>query len=479
MFTFIGIFVVPLGAYWFLKLNTKRLLQLFAATTPFSAASIIEFKGSVFGMVPSFYVALLLICVFIINLILGKSKIKVDAVRKYYYLCFASMWLYYLLSLIFPAILLLCGSSYELFNPAFEDKIYSNDIPIYTFTQFVYFTCFLFTSLVIMNETVNTSDVKGLLKIILRMTTFTILWGFFFYILNLTGLAEYPAWVFNNHPGYAQGFNQKVGLLSRMSSVAQEPSVYGYFLSIMLSLVMMLNMLDFYVLKQNYQQLLCLLLMAASIMTTSTTAFFGILTSIMMTILLSALCGKFYKAMKYLSKQLLILSAIIAGLFFIILNKFDFDINNFIDIFYFLTFQKGKTGSGEERSESFFHGINVLSDTFYLGSGFASNRNFDIGSTILSNTGIIGLTLFLCSFGGVIVFSLVKIKMSIAQTNEFNDTAKIAMAFVAALMTALILMFISIPDFVNMYFWLILGLLMGVTKLISSKATPELVHTSL
>ena len=472
MLTLLGIIVVPLGIFWCFRLNATRLLYLFTAVTPLSAATIVEFNGSTFGMPPSFFIAILLIYVFLIRCFTHKSKILIGGAERYYYLSFFILWLYNLISLLFPAIFLLFRNSYYLFNPAFNDMNYASDIPSYTITQFVYFTFFLLTTFVIMNETTNLCVAKKILKIILGAALFSAIWGVVFYILNITGVVVYPYWIFNNHPGYLQGYDQKFGILSRMSSVAQEPSVYGYFLAIMISMVLALNVLDLYVLKPVGQKGLFFILILTAILTTSTTAYIGILTSIMITILLAALFGLLRKALSYLFKQLIFISLIFVGLLSVVFNKIDLDLDAIRESIYQLTILKSETGSGNERSESFFHGIKLLSDTFYLGSGFASNRNFDMGSTILANTGIIGLILFICSFGGAIAFSLFKTKMSVKLNSRLDDVNKIVISLVSALVTALVLMFISIPDFVNMYFWLILGLLMGMTRLISNNQPP-------
>lgn len=467
--TLLGIIVVPLGLFWLFKLNSTKLLYLFTAVTPFSAATIVEFKGSTFGMPPSFFIGILLIIALLIKYISHRSKICVDGLQKYYYLSFSILWLYSFMSLLLPAVFLLFGNSYSLFNPAFADQNYSGDVPTYTVTQFVYFTFFLATTFAVMIETTNICVAKKSLKIILEVAMFTVIWGIVFYILNFAGVTEYPHWVFNNHPGYSQGYDQKFSILSRMASVAQEPSIYGYFLSIMISMVMTFNVLDFYVLKPATQKIFCFVMIATALMTTSSTAFLGIFISIMMTTLLAILCKVFGKALSYLFKQLVVLSVVGISLFIIIIQKINFDKDAVVDTFYQLTILKATTGSGEERSESFFHGIKVLSDTFYLGSGFGSNRNFDLGSTILANTGIIGLILFMCSFGGVILISLLKAKKILRLEKNLDDAAKITIGLVSALMTALALMFTSVPDYVNMYFWLIIGLLMGTTKLISNK----------
>lgn len=464
MLTLIGVIVVPLGAYWLIKLDTNKLLYMFAATAAFSSATIVEFKGSTFGMPPSFFIGILLILASTIRCIISKSIIRVGKIQKYFFLSFSIMWLYYLLSLLFPAIFLLSGIEYSLLNPAFDDRNYAGDIPVYTVTQFLYFTFFLVTSFVIMYETRDLYVVKKTVKILLMAALFTVMWGISFYVLNFAGVIEYPDWVFNNHPGYAQGFAQRVGILPRMSSVAQEPSVYGYYLSIMISMVMMLNILGLYVMKPSLQKISCIIMIVTAILTTSTTALLGILVSFLITLMLSIYYGKFKKSLAYQTKQLVIILVIALGLPLAISTKNDFDINGVIDTFNQVTFMKAKSGSGEERSESLFHGIGVLLDTYYLGTGFASNRNFDMGSTILSNTGLIGFVFFVFSFSGVLVAPLLKSVVYMRQNEKIDDKNKITIGLIASLITALVIMFTSIPDFVNMYFWLIVGLLMGMSN---------------
>jgi hypothetical protein len=464
MLTVLGILVVPLGGFWFIRLDTTKLLYLFAATTPFSAATIIEFKGSVFGMVPSFFVALLLIGAFTIRSVLGKSKIRTSGIQKYYYLSFSLMWLYSLVSLLFPVIFQLTGSEYSLFNPAFNDQNYGSDIPPYTITQFVYFSLFLLAAFVVMNETVETGNVKKSLRILLYVAMFSIVWGLVFYVLAYLGM-QYPSWMFNNHPGYSHGFDQRYAIIRRISSVAQEPSIYGYFLSIMIAMVMTLNILQLYLMKPLVQKILLFFMVITAILTTSTTAFLGIFVATMLTLLISMLCGRLRPGMGYVTRQyaLMIVLAVVA--ISTVISKLELDAEALVRALYELTFQKSQTESGLERSWSFFHGIEVLNDTFFLGSGFASNRTFDLGSTLLANTGILGLSLFLLAFSSVVVLPLKRVMACRCA----DETSKIMAGLVSGLVTALVLMFLSIPDFVNMYFWLILGLLMGMSKIATNE----------
>ncbi|WP_152609784.1 hypothetical protein [Geobacter sp. OR-1] len=378
--------------------------------------------------------------------------------QKYCYLGFLFTWLHSLLTLLLPLILVLAGSDYILFNPAFNDQDYSGEIPAYTVTQFIYFTLFMVTSFIVANETEELGIAKRCVSILMKVTIFSIVWGIITYVLSFFG-GLYPEWLFNNHPGYSHGFDQRIAILRRISSIAQEPSVYGYFLTIMITMVMVFNVLEFYPLKPATQKTLLFIMIITAILTTSTTAFLGIFIAIVLTLLVALASRRLGRALRYLAAQIGIMAVLFAGVFLTVINRLDLDLAGIVRGINELTVEKLQSESGVERSWSFFHGIQVLIDTYFMGSGFASNRTFDLGSTLLANTGIIGLSLFVVAFVIVILFPalhLVKYRCN-------DDISKIMAGLVTALITALILMFVSVPDFVNMYFWLILGMLMGVT----------------
>jgi hypothetical protein len=457
---------------WFVKLNSNKLVSLFVVTTPFSAATLLEFKGSNFGLLPAFFVSLLLIFTLLFRSLLNRVDIYLTGAQKTYVFSFLAMWLLYLCSLFFPVIFAIFGVDYNLFNPAFSDKNYSMDIPIYTITQFIYFSLYLFAAFAVMLEVKSIIFAKKLLSLFFKAAAFTVCWGWFFYLYNFFAEYYYPDWLFNNHPGYSQGFDLKFASLTRMSSVAQEPSVFGYFLSILLSMCIAFNALEFYVFKYVFQKIFTGVLFLTAIFTTSSTAYIGVAVSLLVNFLFA---GLFNNAARFTNATVknLSLSFFVVGVIYITAPHYlNVDVDGIGNALYELTFDKSSTGSGDERAYSFYHGLDVLVSTFYFGSGFGSNRNFDLVSTLLSNTGVVGFVLFIFSFGLVIFNSLYVAKLQLRQGYSLSDCSKIQIGLSAGLVTAIVLMFISIPDFVNMYFWLILGMLMAMSGFNSRSARP-------
>ena len=149
---------------------------------------------------------------------------------------------------------------------------------IFNITQAIrVITYFVFA--IILSLRINSKkEIEDILKTFAYSTLFAAVWGIIQYILFFMNV-NYPAFLFNNNPYAAQGYEQMIQGIKRITSIGTEPSVFAINLSVFLPIA-----LQFLLKKREKNEAKCkiflnimaVLIIVCMIMTTSATAVFSL-----------------------------------------------------------------------------------------------------------------------------------------------------------------------------------------------------------
>lgn len=288
------------------------------------------------------------------------------------------------------------------------------------FTQSAYLiTCVIFF-LYIYRYLIIFDDSRQLMKIVRGGLIFFIAFGFYEVIgYALTG---HKVDFISNRlvgEGWKYGLYQILELggisFQRMKSLSGEPSMFAF------------SVIPFGILFYYLKDKLYIILLVAVILTSSTTAVLGIF----LFILIEAL---FFRKMFRLVSIILFFTIVLALIDFQILSAF---YNVTIDK---LTLQHA---SGLTRYFNFISALTLFlnADIFHmaLGHGFGYIRSTDGFSTLLVNTGFLGLTAY-CAF---FLYPLFKLKYN----SEYRK------GLLVATVISIVLIMVSVPEFYYFHIW--------------------------
>lgn len=461
MITFIGWITIILMIISLGKLS--RLYYIFVLLTPYSAATVFIITNNKAGLPPSFLVGIFFIIATFLKIIKNNQKINTYQKNVFFMIVFFIMFC--LVSIFIPILHQGVGNTYTVMNAAFE---YTSIPSLGSFSQFIYLIFYLLLVISIFFYVDNTTKIYKTIKFFLLSSLFTVLWGIFIHQGSNLGMFEYPYEIFNNHPGYYQGYDMEIyGFVKRMSSVAQEPSVYSFFLGFSITLLMYLSLNKVWIFTSSLQIIILILHVVSLFLTTSSTAIVGFFLLLFILFLLEFTSTSFF----IIKKKLLIISIVTPLILFLFYSIMEYiltkELNiSLIELVQILTINKLDDGtSGDIRVSAFFFGLQTLIDTYFLGAGYGINRTFDINTTLLANIGFFGFLSFLLLFFYPFFLSIKKLK-----TIKVLEEKKIYISILIANILAYILMSISIPDFVNTYFWLFFALMLSIPNIINKKS---------
>lgn len=459
MITLVGLIEVAAIVYFLGNLN--KFFNFFVVTTAFSAASLVVLPNSTFGIIPAYLTGAILIILVFYNALIkrtGSIIYTLDALIPFiFFICLSSI------SLFYPIVLEVMGISVPVFNVAFNDQ---SIIEIGRLTQISYFW-FLCLVAISISIYVNSKDkLYSLVRVFIYASTFTVFWG-----LGVQGGSflfgfDYPDYIFNNHPGYAQGFDQEIfGYVKRMCSVAQEPSVYAYYLMYTISILSYLTLKKIKIVHHKFQTPILILHILMLLLTTSSTGFVAFCFMILLLLLfnLNTLNTLVIDKMFFYIFFILLILLVV---FYVFMSYFlqKFLGVNILELLELLTLNKLESGSsGDVRLGLFYSGLDVLYSSNFIGAGFGVNRTVDINTTLLSNIGIIGFISFIFAMFYPVVLTINKLNLS---SDNFEKTVVRSVLF--AHVISYFVMSIAIPDFVNVYYWLIWGVVMALPNILVS-----------
>jgi hypothetical protein len=457
--TILGYILIPLGFFIFF-LYPSYLLELLIFFSPFQAAAIINFKSLNFGLQPGYFFAILWIIAEIIKSIKG-IRFTIVKEQKTIIILLMCFFTISVISISMP--LILANRNIMVHNPKGDDVILSFSKT--NITQLMYLFANLSITTLIMLKLRQITQVVKMVKILLYSSFFALIFGIYQLLCNFFKL-NFPYWLFNNNIGYSQGYMQTVENIKRINSIATEPSMYSFFLLMIIPILLTLKINKNKIFNQRVITIFLYLSIIEILLTTSSTGYVGL--SIFMTIyiLYYFLNGMISKEKNYQNSfnKLIIIIIFITILSVILLYTYItlFGLNNLTNALTSLTINKFNNISGQERLKGFINGLSLFINYPVLGVGYGSNRTYDLVTTILSNTGILGFSTFL-----MIIIIAIRILIKYNKTAK-KDNKLIAIGLLFSLLNAVFGFMISIPDLIFLYFWIILGFIFTIPKVLEA-----------
>lgn len=404
-------------------------------------------------------------CLLFIALVLARTAfapVRLTRVQMRNVAVVGLFWIYCMASLLFPIIQDIFGIAPKLVNSSLLLDQRPYGFHNYSLSQFAYLTFFLLISLCIMLEVREWTVLKNAIAVLLGSTVLTVAWGICVQYSSFFFGFDYPDWLFNNNPGYDQGFGSRFSVIPRLTSVAPEASMFGYFLAMMIGLLYALNIGKSYVFGARFQKGTLVLLFAAALISTSTTAYTGIVLVVgaVPFIILYARNPSLASVRRALTIELKYILYIGGGLAVLaaalLLANPGAELDNLVDILMRVTVWKSEGGSGRDRFDAFQRGVEIMLETGLLGAGWGNNATFDLFSTLLANVGVPGTGLFLGMFW-------------LASSNAWrawrrrcaDSEAMLIPGLVLSIAIGLCLMLLAIPGFIFTGFWVMFGMVLA------------------
>jgi hypothetical protein len=295
--------------------------------------------------------------------------------------------------------------------------------------------CFMIKLFVSENIIEKTDIVKG----IIVGACLSLCLGFYQIIAHYSDL-PWPDNVINSNFGQAQLFAETVGGLPRISSTFQEASVFA---------MHFLGVLGFFGLGLQ-KRFFAMIALVALVLSTSSTAYFGLLGLFFIWAILD-IPRRAKKAF---------LTAFVILICMAIAIVWDYEMNGG-SLIEGMVFNKFEGSSGKARMNAEAMALDTFVGTWGLGAGVGSMRCSSLFTTLLATTGAPGVLLF-----GLFLWLL--LHSSLRSSNELDQ------AISWGLIGLIIGWSISVPDIANPLFWVLVGLMPGGRRVVSSRA-PALV----
>lgn len=276
--TIIGVITIILSIIAFIK-NEDWLLGLIVFFSTFTAAVAIDIHSTTTAILPFEIPLILWIIKQFFNFIKYRPKINKEVIKSTLKnnKIFTALLIFTILLIISEIWLLISGLNYSYYDTLFfKDNVLTFSMS--NITQVARIVIFLFFAMLLSLKINSKEKIKKLLKIFVVSSICAVIWGLIQYMLYLLNIT-YPADLFNNNPYYSQGYNQHVGRIKRISSIATEPSVFALNLLAFIP-ILFVNWLFFIKSENRYKKTLLVVVMiltiVCAILTTSSTIFIGL-----------------------------------------------------------------------------------------------------------------------------------------------------------------------------------------------------------
>lgn len=318
-------------------------------------------------------------------------------------------------------------------------------------TQVMYVAYGAILSLFIAVKNSDVQQFRKTVRIFLASAIFVSFWGLLQWYCYRAGIS-YPAFLFNNNTSIsAQGYLEdlpELGL-TRISSVATEPSILAQFMLIALVFAIFAAAGQRAVISKFWDRVALIVTVLLLILSTSTTAYVGLAILFLVCLL----------GLSYLGRlgifTVAVAGALVLTLYFAI-TRFDV-MQVIVDR---MIFSKAEDYSGIGRINSI-----VLAFTYFrkypiLGIGWGSATSLDLILKLLSNTGVVGLF----AFGWFLknLFSQLWVSMSRVSRPQISEQTFWARCLLVAMFMLIIISELSGFAFVYGHFWFVLGMALAV-----------------
>lgn len=483
--TLFGIVIILMSIYAFFK-KPKLLLYMLVFFSTFTAAEILHVDIIRMPLMTFEYLGAVWLLREFIDFIKTKPKFDMKAIiAKFKENKIAIAILVFMVVALFGVIyLFLSGLSVE-----YTDIDGEMEILKFGFGNIkqVLILEFMLTLMLVLSFKIKTrEEIEKLIKIFAISTIFAIIWGLLQFVMFYFKI-PYPAFLFNNNVYAAQGYMQITNNIKRISSIALEPSTFSVNLICFIPFALGIYLQTRGKFKEKKNILLFLVILittTCAILTTASSAYAGLLVSFglygiyilfgfiksgemdfrksnflkmfVVTVLSISLAGAFcwgsvkigYKtgAIDYIASEKTTKDPEEGNDGDDVQYNSAFD--NILDNLKQMTIYKFVSNSGQERTGREIEGFKLFKYSPIVGVGLGSFRTFSLFTNILVNTGILGIISFLA-----IVFISLKELFKCRKKNEAKT-----MMFIICIITTTIVLFISIPDFVYLYYWMMLVL---------------------
>ena len=367
--TVIGIVIIGIGFFFYLKKPIRYLLALILVSCIFQASSVINIGGK--GIPPYVICELFLVLRVLSTYSSSTKRLKVNRVIIYFFVfvCWAIV-LTLFMPFVFKGLSVIGSNTSDQYlammqmhdHLSFSSK---NIVQImFIISNFVTFCLFYHYRDCLSN--------KFLLNTFLCAIGLVLFIGFWSFSNKILGV-PFPNSVFYSNVGYGQLYNVETEFgLSRLNATFTEPSYCGGFLAASFWAV--------YNTANKHKYILCSIIMIALLFNLSSTGLvaFGV--------------GFILYAVSSV-KRLFINVIIFIVLIFILSHTI------YWDYFDTMLFSKGETLSGLARGNSLILTLDLCRDTHFIGLGLGSHSDFSFFGNLLAATGIVGLVLFMVIVG--------------------------------------------------------------------------------
>jgi O-antigen ligase len=341
-------------------------------------------------------------------------------------------------------------------DPEFSNG-FSNSAPLLfslrNITQLVYLVYGVLLAVLVAFRNSEARELIRSIRIFLISSVFVSIWGFLQFFCSLLNI-PYPAYVFNTSAtGSAQGYLDQLEDLgiSRISSVATEPSTLAACLLIAFVFVLFAVTKNLPLISKGWDRFALAIIFGALMISTSTAAYLGLAVVVVIYMV-------FLKQMRIRRSKYVIALLALAALVGLTVAFF----SPAQDIFTSLVVGKADTYSGVARAYSVALAAQYFLQYPILGLGWGSVTSHDLVFKLLSNTGLLGFSVF--SF---FLFSLLRRLWRGSRAVGIVDP-EWRWWSTCLLGACLVMVFINLTvgfDFVFEYLWFLLGLAMSVPVL--------------
>ncbi|MFC1811502.1 hypothetical protein ACFL03_02305 [Thermodesulfobacteriota bacterium] len=465
--TLVGYILIPVGLFAVISASRQKLLYLLIFFTPFTATAVVNFDNPHFGIQPAYFFGLL----FMARTATDTAVKKVSfSIYKGQYQSILPFWLFTIVLLLSILAIPVYGHM-EVYRPSGELELlrFSQE----NLTQFIYIIYVIGLTTSIGLFRIRPEQIDQILKLFIFSGLFVALWGWLQVSMYYLGYS-YPDFIFNNNNSFSQGFNQLFQTLGvkRMNSVAPEPSMLARFLLIPTFISFYCVYKKHFLFNKLTSIILSVLFAFSLICTTSSSAMLYLIGGVPIFILFTFISSRQWqvkrktalsdRSKKTILTVLLLLAVFMAILFGLLKWKFNFELEDIIELLDIIILKKMESGSAHERLGGALFGLKLFASHPLLGVGWGSNRTFDLLTNLLSTSGLFGIFFFMYAH----VALAVKSKRLIRHLMRYGFYSLAGYPEVSLLVLIMILFgkIISDPILIFLDHWVIVGLLIACLR---------------
>ncbi len=486
--TILGIIIIVLSIYAFIKNNEKLLLYMLVFLSTFTAASVFNITLIKMPILTFEYVGAVWLLRVFINFIKSKPKINKEIIlEKLKENKLATAFIIFIIVTILSEIALIIIQGQNITYTDIDDTTKQLKFSFANIKQLLIIT-YLFVLMIVLSFKVNSKEeIKKLIRVFGISTLCAVVWGLIQFTITYFGI-QYPEILFNTNIYASQCCNQINNNVRRISGLALEPSTFSINLICFLPFILGAFLTIKTKLKEKKTILLIIALIATTIcaiLTTSSTAYIGLLFiygiyfiyCLFGVIKNGELSHKKQNIMKIVTIG--IVSIMLASAICLVSIKigyklgairqievgesgdkplepkpvnpeaeYDSPFKNFLNTIKQMTINKLTSASGTDRIERESEGFKMFQYSPIFGVGLGSFRTFTLFTNILLNTGVVGIISY-CYILFVVLKHLIKYR---------KKEENMSIMFIISIIATTIGLCVSVPDFVLTYYWIIIVL---------------------